>query len=51
MDFRYLTDVLTRDEALGLLERALPGRAARIEELMPRRLPGLHHHAGLAGLL
>ncbi|HZR49917.1 MAG TPA: enolase C-terminal domain-like protein [Streptosporangiaceae bacterium] len=33
VDFRYLTDALTPDEALQILESAVPGRAARIEEL------------------
>ena len=32
-DFRYLSDVLTRDEALAMLEQQAPGRAERIEEL------------------
>jgi L-fuconate dehydratase len=33
VDFRYLSDALTRDEALGLLEKGVPGRAARIADL------------------
>ena len=33
IDFRYITDALTRDEALELLRRAEPGKAARIAEL------------------
>src|SRR5262249_36909643 len=33
VDLRYLTDVLTRDEALSLLRRAVPGRAEREEKL------------------
>ena len=49
VDFRYLSDALTPDEATGLLEQAVPGRAARIMRC-GRRLPGLHHHPGLAGL-
>ena len=32
-DFRYLSDVLTRDEALAMLERQAPSRAERIDEL------------------
>ncbi|MFL5668118.1 MAG: fuconate dehydratase, partial [Chloroflexota bacterium] len=33
VDFRYLTDALTPDEALAILEAALPGRAERQAEL------------------
>ncbi|WP_245679491.1 enolase C-terminal domain-like protein [Actinomadura hibisca] len=33
VDFRYLSDALTREEALEILRRAEPGRAARIAEL------------------
>lgn len=33
VDFRYLTDVLNRDEALEILRRAEPGKAARIATL------------------
>ena len=32
-DLRYLSDALTRDEAVGILQRAEPGRRQRIEEL------------------
>src|SRR6185437_5830116 len=32
-DFRYLSDVLTREEALTMLEQQAPSRAERIEEL------------------
>jgi L-fuconate dehydratase len=32
-DLRYLSDALTRDEAIALLERQAPSRAARIAEL------------------
>nr|MDQ2697914.1 fuconate dehydratase [Actinomycetota bacterium] len=32
-DLRYLSDALTRDEAIALLERQAPGREARIAEL------------------
>jgi L-fuconate dehydratase len=35
-DLRYLSDVLTREEALELLREAQPGRAARIAELEQR---------------
>jgi len=33
VDFRYLTDALTPDDARRILEKAAPGRAARIAEL------------------
>ena len=33
VDFRYLADALTRDQAVGLLEPALDGRAERIAAL------------------
>ncbi|WP_313451091.1 enolase C-terminal domain-like protein [Brevibacterium casei] len=33
IDFRYLSDFMTRDDALAILERAEPGRAERIAEL------------------
>ena len=48
VDFRYLSDALTREEALEILEQAEPGRAAREARAAARRLPGLHHHARLA---
>jgi L-fuconate dehydratase len=35
-DLRYLSDVLTRDEALELLREMMPGRAQRIAELERR---------------
>ncbi len=49
VDFRYLTDVLTPDDALGLLERALPGRAARIEELISDGYPAYTTTPGWLG--
>lgn len=33
VDFRYLTDAITPEEALAILEKAEPGRQQRIEEL------------------
>src|SRR6201999_4175794 len=39
VDFRYLTDALTRDDALGILRAAEPGRAARREELLASGYP------------
>ena len=51
VDFRYLTDALTPDEALEILEKAVPGREERAERAAGRGLPRLHHDPGLAGLL
>jgi L-fuconate dehydratase len=34
VDFRYLTDALTPDDALQILERAEPGRSARAADLL-----------------
>src|SRR5215468_9539497 len=39
VDFRYLTDALTPAEALDLLEKAVPGRAERIDTLLRRGYP------------
>jgi L-fuconate dehydratase len=36
VDFRYLSDALTRDEALDILRRAQPGRAEREDRLLAR---------------
>src|SRR5580704_14432098 len=41
VDFRYLSDALTPDEALALLERGAAGRAARIAALRRARLARL----------
>ena len=51
VDFRYLTDALTREEALAhpARRRAGPGRPGGASCCAPG-LPGLHHHPGLAGL-
>ncbi len=49
VDFRYLTDVLTPDDALGLLERAQPGRAARIDELISDGYPAYTTTPGWLG--
>ena len=35
-DLRYLSDALTRDEAIGILTEMMPGRAQRIAELEAR---------------
>ncbi len=49
VDFRYLTDALTREEALEILRRAEPGRAARREELLERGFPAYTTTPGWLG--
>ena len=49
VDFRYLTDVLTPDEAAGLLERAAPGRAGRIKTLLADGYPAYTTTPGWLG--
>jgi L-fuconate dehydratase len=49
IDFRYLADDLTRDEALEILRRAEPGRAARETELRSRGLPAYTTTPGWLG--
>ncbi|MGH8145024.1 MAG: enolase C-terminal domain-like protein [Rhodanobacteraceae bacterium] len=49
IDFRYLTDALTRDEALAILRRAEPGRDARIAELLQRGYPAYTTSPGWLG--
>jgi L-fuconate dehydratase len=49
VDFRYLTDVLTPDEALEILVRALPGRAARADELVRDGYPAYTTSVGWLG--
>jgi hypothetical protein len=39
VDFRYLTDAITRDEALEILRRAEPGKAERIARLEETATP------------
>ena len=51
VDFRYLTDALTPDEALEILRRAQGGRAERTARLLDGRLPGVHDDPRLARLL
>ena len=50
VDFRYLTDALTPEEALALLREREPGRAERERALLADGLRGLHDLAGLARL-
>lgn len=49
VDFRYLTDALTPDAALGLLERAVPGKAERIARLEAEGHPAYTTSAGWLG--
>ena len=49
IDFRYLTDALTRDEALEILHRAQPHRQARIAELLERGYPAYTTSPGWLG--
>ncbi|WP_406305964.1 fuconate dehydratase [Streptomyces sp. NBC_00879] len=49
VDFRYLTDVLTRDEALAILRAAEPGRAERAARLRERGYPAYTTSPGWLG--
>jgi L-fuconate dehydratase len=49
VDFRYLTDALTRDEALGILRAAEPGRAGRAALLRERGYPAYTTSPGWLG--
>ena len=49
VDFRYLSDALTREQALEILIRALPGRAARTEELLTKGYPAYTTTPGWLG--
>ena len=49
VDFRYLTDALTRQQALELLERARPGRAARERALLADGYPAYTTTPGWLG--
>jgi L-fuconate dehydratase len=49
VDFRYLSDALTPDEALELLERAAPGRAERAAALLRDGYPGYSTGPGWLG--
>lgn len=49
IDFRYLTDALTRDEALEILRRAQPHREAKIDELLRRGYPAYTTSPGWLG--
>ena len=49
VDFRYLTDALTPDEALAILRAAEPGKAERIAELQRNGYPCYTTSAGWLG--
>ncbi|HJB63092.1 MAG TPA: fuconate dehydratase, partial [Candidatus Microbacterium pullistercoris] len=49
IDFRYLTDALTREDALAILRAAEPGRAAREAELLERGYPAYTTTPGWLG--
>ncbi|MEU5715151.1 enolase C-terminal domain-like protein [Streptomyces sp. NPDC020403] len=49
VDFRYLTDALTPEEALALLRAAEPGRAARTERLLAEGYPAYTTSPGWLG--
>jgi L-fuconate dehydratase len=49
IDFRYLTDALTKDEALAILKGQAPGKAARIAELERVGFPAYTTSAGWLG--
>jgi L-fuconate dehydratase len=49
VDFRYLTDALTPDEALGILRAAEPGRAERAARLRERGYPAYTTSPGWLG--
>jgi L-fuconate dehydratase len=49
VDFRYLTDALTPDDALDILRKAAPGRAERIEHLQAAGFPAYATSPGWLG--
>jgi L-fuconate dehydratase len=49
VDFRYLTDALTRDEALDILRSAQPGRAERESRLLAEGYPAYTTTPGWLG--
>jgi L-fuconate dehydratase len=49
VDFRYLTDALTRADALAILRAAEPGRAARRDELLAAGFPAYTTTPGWLG--
>src|SRR6187455_697803 len=49
IDFRYITDALTPDEAIDLLERQAPGKAEREAELLRTGYPAYTTSVGWLG--
>jgi L-fuconate dehydratase len=49
IDFRYITDALTPDEALEILRRNAPGKKAREEEMLRDGYPAYSTSAGWLG--
>jgi L-fuconate dehydratase len=49
VDFRYITDALTPEQALALLRRQAPTRAERVRELTARGYPAYTTSAGWLG--
>jgi L-fuconate dehydratase len=49
VDFRYLTDAITPDEALAILEKAAPGKQERTELLLQRGYPAYTTTPGWLG--
>src|SRR4051794_40208737 len=49
VDFRYLTDALTRDEALAMVERCAPGKAEREADLRATGYPAYTTSVGWLG--
>ncbi|HKT41043.1 MAG TPA: enolase C-terminal domain-like protein [Rhodanobacteraceae bacterium] len=49
IDFRYLTDALTREDAMEILQRAQPHREARVAELLRRGYPAYTTSPGWLG--
>jgi L-fuconate dehydratase len=49
VDFRYLSDALTRDEALGILNAAAVGKQEREQQLLDKGFPAYTTSAGWLG--
>ena len=49
LDFRYVTDVLTKDEALSILRRNVSSKASREKEMMDSGFPAYTTSAGWLG--
>ncbi len=49
VDFRYISDALTRDEALAILERSAVGKQERMRTLLARGYPAYSTSAGWLG--